>query len=257
MTRNYDALLNRLRALSDPFRCQTTLGVVDGYAIERVTLSRDDRLPTALVIAGTHCNEPSGVEAAIAFLADPPDGYLDHLRFDVIPCLNPWGYVHNTRHNRLNLDLNWSYSREDVPEIAAVRQLIAGRRFEAVVDLHEDWESPGFYVYELRREEPRVGAEIVLRVAEVCPLNTNDVIEDLPASNGVIHPDPNRDTTSRGAGIPIVLFREHTEHLITTEAPTALPLDVRVRAQLIALHTVIESHIPSSVTIRLPVPSPA
>jgi predicted deacylase len=223
--------------------------VVDGYPIERVTLSRDDRLPTALVIAGTHGNEPSGVEAAVAFLTAPPEAYLRHLRFEVIPCLNPWGYVHDTRHNRLDLDLNWSYSRQDVPEIAAVRRFIAGRRFEAVVDLHEDWESPGFYLYELRREQPRIGAEIARRVAEVCPLNTSRVIEGLPASNGVIHPDPNRETTNRGAGIPIVLFKEHTEHLITTEAPTTLPLDVRVRTHLIALNTIIESHIAESVQI--------
>ena len=68
------------------------------------------------------------------------------VRFEVIPCLCPWSYVHNARLNAQEVDVNWAFLRDDVPEIEILKGFVEGRVFAGVIDLHEDWESPGFYL---------------------------------------------------------------------------------------------------------------
>ena len=240
--RNYGEIVYRAESRKRPYLNAQAIGEVDGYPIICVSLSTDHRLPTVLIIGGTHGDEPAGVEAALGFIDCDIGRWLDELRFEVIPCLNPYGYVHKTRQNREGIDVNWAYRKTDVPEIGIFRRLINHRRFEAVIDLHEDWESPGFYLYELRRGGEQLGVELVRRVSSVCPLNTAPSIEGAPAEAGIVKPDIESEVAKRGEGIPIALFKRHTDHLLTSETPTCLALDTRVKAHLITLDTVIEAH---------------
>ena len=241
--RNYDDIVRRIEAL-DPERVQSrVLAEIEGYPVYAARLSTGTRRPTALLMGGTHGDEPAGVEAVLRTLETIDDGWLRHFDFDAIPCLNPYGYVHDTRHNAQDIDVNWSYERDDVPEIQVVRRFVENRRFQFVFDCHEDWESPGYYLYELRRNADLAGPEATRRVRRVCPLNTSPMIEDLPAENGLIAPDADQETERRGAGIPLVMFFEHTDHLLTSESPTELDLVTRVKAHLIALDAVVEAHL--------------
>ena len=83
------------------------------------------------------------------FLQGRWERWADRVRFEVIPCLCPWNYVHNARLNAQDIDVNWAFLRDDVPEIEILQGFLAGRVFAGVIDLHEDWESPGFYLYEM------------------------------------------------------------------------------------------------------------
>ena len=74
-------------------------------------------------------------------------------------------------------DVNWAFLRDDVPEIEILQGFLAGRVFAGVIDLHEDWESPGFYLYEMFGDQGALGREMVERVARVCPINENAEIE--------------------------------------------------------------------------------
>ena len=78
---------------------------------------------------------------------------------------------------------------------------------------------------------------------QVCPLNTSPMIEELPAVNGLIAPDADQEIERRGAGIPLVMFFEHTDHLLTSESPTELDLETRVRAHLTALDAIVAAHL--------------
>lgn len=236
--RNFDDIVRRVEA--QPSR--EVLGEVEGYPIFKVTLDAGGGRPTVLVVGGTHGDEPAGVEAALAFLGQDQSPRLEALRFEVIPCLNPHGYVHNTRHNRQDVDINWAFQREDVPEAGIVRRLVEGRRFEAFIDLHEDWESPGYYVYEIRRGGDLIGPGMVSRIAGVCPVNTNPCIEGAAARAGVISPDLDAEVMRRGEGIPISIFHRHTDHLITSETPSGQPMGSRIQAHLIALDAMIGAH---------------
>lgn len=240
--RDYQKIVRRLEALPQAYIHRRVLGRVDGYPVYGMTLSQDRSLPTVLVMSGTHGDEPGSQEAGLAFLEADHSRWLPHMQIEVIPCLNPYGHVHDTRHNSQDVDINWAFLRDDVPEVTLVRKLIAGRRFKAVIDLHEDWESPGFYLYELTRGVPPIGQEITQRVADVLPLNLSQVIENEKARNGVIHPDLEAEKRRKGAGIPVALFQRHTDHLITTETPTHVEMAPRTRAHLIALERMMDAH---------------
>ncbi|MBT4500187.1 MAG: M14 family metallocarboxypeptidase [Gemmatimonadetes bacterium] len=241
--RNYDDVVRRIESL-DPERVQSrVLAEIEGYPVYAVRLSTRSNRPTAVLMGGTHGDEPAGVEAVLRTLETIDDDWLRHFDFDIIPCLNPYGYVHDTRHNAQDIDVNWSYERDDVPEVQAVRRFVADRRFPFVFDCHEDWESSGYYLYELRRNADLAGPEATRRVRQVCPLNTSPMIEELPAVNGLIAPDADQEIERRGAGIPLVMFFEHTDHLLTSESPTELDLETRVRAHLTALDAIVAAHL--------------
>ena len=240
--RDYHGVVRRIEKLPSEHLTREEVGEVDGFPLLRVRASSDPSLPTIMVMSGTHGDEPAGVEAALSLLEGRHAQWLESFQFEVIPCLNPHGYVHYMRHNIRDVDINWAFRREDVPEVDVVKQLVAGRRFEAIVDFHEDWESPGYYLYEQARGRPAIGLDIVRRVSEVCPINRESDIEGSPADGGVVHPDIGAEVQRRGEGIPIALYNGHTDHLITSETPTRESMGRRVQAHLITLDAMAEAH---------------
>lgn len=238
---SYEELMERVRALSG-VRVRE-LGRVGDYPVFAVEQGNDPQQPTALVMGGTHGDEPAGPAAVLEFCRRSAGPWLGAFNFLALPCLNPHGYALGTRHNAQDVDINWAYKRDDVPEIQIVRQLVAGRRFEFVLDFHEDWESSGFYLYELYRNRDPVGPQVMDKVSSICPLNTHPVIEGQRARGGIIFPTEEKHEELRGEGIPVVIYDHHTDHLVVTETPTALPLEQRVRAQLAALEVVVEAHL--------------
>lgn len=130
--------------------------------------------------------------------------------------------------------------------IAALRRLIAGRRFLFTLDMHEDWESPGYYLYELCRGDRRLGSEIVRHVEAVCPLNREPEIDGSPSSDGLVHPDLAAERQRRGTGIPLALYDRFTDHLFTSETPTALSMERRVEAHRSTFETVMRSYFPQA-----------
>lgn len=241
--REYREFEERLHAACEGRHRLRTVDVVNGRDIYHVTVHVDAPGDSALVLAGTHGDEPAAVEAALQFVERVAQGFPS-LRFDVLPCTNPDGYAHETRENAAGIDLNWVYDRDDLPEIRAIRDTIAGRRFRFAMDLHEDWESAGYYVYELRRDADYIGDAVSELVSRVCPINHDPVIEGDTAVAGVIHPEPYADRRQqRGYGVPVALYEEYTDHLFTSESPTPLPLQTRVDAHLTALAAVVESHL--------------
>ena len=236
--RDYNEVIQRVHAISGID--VRVLGEVDGLPVLCASVGRKDA-PALYINGGTHGDEPAGVEAALAFLERGWQAWADGMRFDVIPCLCPWNYIHNARLNAQQVDVNWAFLRDDIPEIDVLKRFIAGRVFEAVIDLHEDWESEGFYLYEQFRDRDPIGRDMVAQVARVCPINPHAEIEGEIAVNGVIHPNMDVSRRKLGEGIPIALCqRGYTGHLVTTETPTAQPMQVRVAAHLAAIEVMIE-----------------
>lgn len=236
--RDYNEVIRRVHAISGID--VRVLGEVNGLPVLCASVGRKDA-PALYINGGTHGDEPAGVEAALAFLERGWQAWADGMRFDVIPCLCPWNYIHKARLNAQQVDVNWAFLRDDIPEIDILKRFIAGRVFDAVIDLHEDWESEGFYLYEQVRDRDPIGREMVAQVAQVCPINPHAEIEGEIAVNGVIHPNMNVSRRKLGEGIPIALYqRGYTGHLVTTETPTARPMHVRVAAHLAAIEVMIE-----------------
>ena len=96
--------------------------------------------PWVLVTGGVHGYETSGVQGALAFLADHADDYASRANLLVAPCVSPWAYEMIHRWNADAIDPNRSFVKDSpCGESAALMQLVAstGESFLVHLDLHE------------------------------------------------------------------------------------------------------------------------
>ena len=224
-------------------------GDLDLFALSRPPLST--RHPPSVVriyiSTGIHGDEPAGPLAALRLLQEnnwPPDAEIV-----LLPCLNPDGFVLNTRGNANGIDLNRDYRHLESGEVTAhVRWLERQRNFDLTLCLHEDWESHGFYVYELNPDHrpPRAG-KIIGAVARVCPVDLSPVIEGREAKGGII--SPNLDPASRPHWPEAFwLLQNKTRRSCTLEAPSGFPLATRVNALVAGVNAAVQS----PVILRIP-----
>jgi predicted deacylase len=135
------------------------------------------------------------------------------------------GFVLNRRENDHGVDLNRQYRHREAAETRAhIAWLERQPQFDLCLCLHEDWESHGFYVYELNPEKRPSRAEtMIARIAEVCPIDPSEIIEDRPARNGIIRPNLDPATRPQWAEA-FYLIVNKTRLSYTLEAPSDFPL---------------------------------
>jgi hypothetical protein len=195
----------------------------------------------AYISAGIHGDEPAGVLATLQLLQD--DAWPAHVDFRLCPCLNPTGFPLNRRENAQGLDLNRQYLHPEAAETHAhIEWLRRQPSFDVTLCLHEDWEANGFYLYELNTGGgPSQSEQVIRRVAQVCPIDLSENIEDRPASGGIIR--PNVDPRSRPEWPEAFWLLTHkTRHSYTLEAPSDYPMPTRVAALTTAVRTILEAH---------------
>jgi protein MpaA len=157
--------------------------------------------------------------------------------------LNPIGLARGTRENQSGIDLNRDYRHHASAETRAhIRWLSRQPNFDLAVCIHEDWESGGFYLYELNPDARRSLAEpMIAAVSSICPIDHSPVIEGRDAHGGVIRPllDPfEREKWPES----IYLQVNHTRLSYTIETPSSLELEVRVEALSAALRAGLGFH---------------
>lgn len=196
--------------------------------------------PRIYLSAGIHGDEPA---PPLALLELIEGGVFDQRAgWFLCPLLNPVGFVRRTRENADGIDLNRDYKALRSLEIQAhARWLQRQPNFELAICLHEDWESHGFYLYEVKAAAGESLARRMLdAVARVCPLESATIIDGREiAEPAIIRPvgDPNlRETWPE----TIYLRAHHTQHGYTIETPSSLPLAVRIAAQSAAVNAAIE-----------------
>jgi predicted deacylase len=190
------------------------------------------------ISTGMHGDEPAGPLAALQLLQE--DLWPNDAAIWLCPCLNPTGFPLNRRENAAGIDLNRDYRHLQSPEVRAhVNWLQRQPRFDLTLCLHEDWESNGFYVYELNPDNRPSFAEIILAAAaKVCPVDTSPVIENWAAHNGVIRPNINPAERPQWAEA-FYLVMHKTRQSYTMEAPSDFPLPARVAALTAAVRAVL------------------
>src|SRR5258708_6835444 len=144
--------------------------------------------PRVYISAGIHGDEPAGPLAVRTLLQE--NTWPNHCALWLCPCLNPSGFARNLRENARDTDLNRQYLHPQAEEIVAhIDWLKRQPNFDLCLCLHEDWESHGFYIYELNPDNrPSLAESIVKGIAEVCPIDRSEIIEDRPAHKGIIRP---------------------------------------------------------------------
>jgi len=142
------------------------------------------------IFAGIHGDEPAGVHASIRFLqalAAEPEiarGY----ELYVYPLCNPSGFEDGTRHAHGGQDLNrlfWTGARE--LEVQLLERQIRTLRFDGLISLHADNDSPGLYAFALGAQVTHHVVEPALAAAEkILPRNLEATIDNFVARNGLI-----------------------------------------------------------------------
>jgi hypothetical protein len=194
--KNFRDVLAPLHRSRDPW-LKTTLGSwavgLDEYVLEQFLFvgprGGGDYCRVG-IFAGMHGDETAGIEASVRFLqelARTPElarGYEVY----VYPLCNPTGFEDRTRHSRSGRDLNrefWVGSRE--PEVQLLEQQIRTLRFDGLISLHADADTPGLYAFALGAQVTQYVVEPALAASEkIVPRNCEARIDNFTARNGLI-----------------------------------------------------------------------
>lgn len=198
--------------------------------------------PSVYISAGIHGDEPAGTLALLELLRF---GILNgRANFTVFPVLNPSGLRLSTRGNSDGIDLNRDYLKCSTAEVKAHAAWLREhyRDFDLTLSLHEDWETSGFYLYEIiTTSSPSLAATVLNEVAHVIPLQPKGVIDghDMRA-DGYIHHESNPDEPKNW---PEAIFHVKLapSRSYTFETPSSLPLERRIRAHVTAVTSALNA----------------
>jgi murein peptide amidase A len=205
------------------------------FALRRLSRSTLNCKPSArfYISTGIHGDEPAGPLAALRLMRD--NLWPDSAEIVLLPCLNPVGFANGRRENAQGIDLNRDYLTPQSPEIRAhIAWLEKQAAFDLCLCLHEDWESHGFYLYELNPDgKPSLAERMIAAAAQVCPIDLSPIIEGREAHGGIIRPSVDPRTRPLWPE-SFWLLRNKTRLSYTLEAPSDFELRVRVNALVAA-----------------------
>ena len=192
--------------------------------------------PRVYVSAGIHGNEPAGPLALLELLASGV--FAARCHWLVCPALNPAGLAAGTRANAEGHDLNRDYRRRRTWEVRAhAAWLEAQPPPDLFLSLHEDWETAGFYLYEINLGEdvpPRAAGIIDAVRPWFSPEPGPEIDGHSPRADGWIYHGPEADEPM-GWPEAILLAKLGCPLSFTFETPSQAPLVRRVAALVAAV----------------------
>lgn len=194
--------------------------------------------PLVYLSAGIHGDEPGGTEGLLLW-AQERLGAWPEAGFVILPCLNPFGLIHNLRTDAAGRDLNRGWQRPDTPVAGAVRRFAGGRRFDLALTLHEDFDAAGVYVY-----EPLGGGRRAPwgeRLLEAAPLaaDPRGVIDGSRSRGGVIRRRITKGTLPEWPEA-VWLLLERAGRVFTIETPSELGIAERAVCQAAFIEAALE-----------------
>ncbi len=241
-TIDVDATLQRLNesARKRGFDC-FPLVEQDGTVIPYFTrAANSDSAPRIYISTGMHGDEPAGPLAALDLLES--DLLCLDIDWTLFPMLNPAGLRTNQRENHQGVDLNRDYKEPSTKEVQAhVNVIEQSDPWDLALIVHEDWESEGYYLYDLPTELTDGWApKIIEAVSRVCPIDLSESIDEMAAKDGIIAPRlEDIDTEPKLMGHWPEAIYMHLEDKIrgtyTLEAPSSFDLITRVQAHKAAI----------------------
>ncbi|HWA10730.1 MAG TPA: M14 family metallocarboxypeptidase [Opitutaceae bacterium] len=213
-------------------------GEIEGCPLFALTRRTPGPRPRLYLSAGMHGDEPAPPEALFELIR--AGVFDDRATWFICPLLNPAGLARGVRENASGIDLNRDYKHLRSLEIQAHAAWLRRQpNFDLTLCVHEDWESTGYYLYELNpKGRPSLADAMIAAVAKVCPIDHSPVIDGREAHGGIIRPvgDPlTRETWPEA----IYLHAHHTTLGYTLETPSSLPLPQRIAAHRAAIETAV------------------
>lgn len=192
--------------------------------------------------AGIHGDEPAGPLALLELMRT--GAFHDDHHWLLCPALNPTGLAANTRTNSQGEDLNRDYwNRRTIEVHAHAGWLETVPVPRCLISLHEDWESSGFYFYEINcgTDRPERAHAILDAAGPWFPPEPNSVIDDHDVR------EPGWIYHASEADLPelwpeaIYLAKRGCPLSFTFETPSSSALARRVSAHVAAVNAVIRS----------------
>jgi len=97
------------------------------------------------MIGGIHGDEPAGMNSILVFLKNIDDNLSrlknvkpDNISLDIIPMANPSGWEKCSRLTANGVDINREFYQRKDGEIAMIKNFIRDRKYDLIIDRHED-----------------------------------------------------------------------------------------------------------------------
>jgi len=205
-----------------------------------IAWERGGEEPPIYLSAGIHGDEPAGPLAALKLMEEGAFPVGRHCM--ICPALNPGGLVLNTRENRQGADLNRDYVHRSSPETAAHILWLSSRPVPGLfVSLHEDWETQGFYFYEINlgEDDARRASDLLVAVSAHFPAEPGSEIDGHAVrSEGWIFHRAEADLPDSWPEA-IWLAKRGCPLSFTFETPSKAPLDDRIAAHVAGVRTLL------------------
>ncbi|MFT6794324.1 MAG: protein MpaA [Rubritalea sp.] len=232
-TQKIDAILRSAGAACEVY------GEIDGHQLLGYDLLREN-LPVVYLSTGIHGDEPGGPESLLHLLER---GLLDRqLSFHICPMLNPTGFELGTRENANGVDMNRDYFHLQNLEVQGHVKWLEKRNPELFISLHEDWESEGFYYYEINTtgDATKRYEYMAERISEVMPLETGQIIDDHEVRlKGWIYHAAEADMMEHWPEA-IYMVKKGCALSFTFESPSALDIRHRVASHSAAVNSLLD-----------------
>ena len=198
--------------------------------------------PTVYLSAGIHGDEPAGPLALLELIREGAFGPEGH--WILCPALNPTGLAAGTRENAEGEDLNRDYWARKNPGVASHVAWLQGCRVpDLFISLHEDWETSGFYFYEINCSEdrPERARSILEAVAPWFGPEPSSLIDDHAVRElGWIYHVAEADMPESWPEA-IFLAKLGCPVSFTFETPSSAALPMRVAAHAAAVRAALDS----------------
>jgi protein MpaA len=192
--------------------------------------------PIIYLSSGIHGDEPAGPLAILELLR--AGFFKSPVHWLLCPALNPTGLAAGSRENSDGFDLNRDYFIRHTVEVAAhaawIDRLTTPDLF---ISLHEDWETAGFYFYEINLgpDEPDRARRILDAVSPWFDAESGPEIDGHEVrENGWIYHSADPDLPE-GWPEAIYLAKKGCPISFTFETPSQAPLECRVAAHVSAV----------------------
>jgi murein peptide amidase A len=189
--------------------------------------------PRVYLSAGIHGDEPAGPLALLELLRSR--ALAPEIHWMICPALNPGGLAGGLRENLHGIDLNRDYWTRATAEVASHARWLEARQVpDLFISLHEDWETSGFYLYEINLgsdHPPRVRAVLDAIKPWFAPEPGFEIDGHLARELGWIFHAAEADLPEAWPEA-IFLSKMGCELSFTLETPSRAPLADRVAAHV-------------------------
>jgi murein peptide amidase A len=209
---------------------------ISNYPLIKLVLGKGNPR-RVLISAGIHGDEPAGIETILSFLENHHySSYINNWEITLLPCINPHGYEYGIRENHYEKDLNRLFKEAQSTTEVSFAQSVLSTPYELTIELHEDNESSGYYLYQkgIDVKDDKIGFKIVDAIKNIMPINMDDEIDGISADRGVIG---KAIDISKMDWWPMAIYglSKGVERCLTLETASQFDMSIRVDAHLTAI----------------------